>query len=313
MAIVPEANDVAHDAADDASRGDSVDDAPDRSDAADVRAEVEESGEVEEFAEVGPLNLPLSPVRADRVRLLTVGATVASALVLLLASGGGLGVTLPVALALGLVLAWAWPVLGGSFTPNATSVVLAISAVAILPTALRHDLRWTAAAVAFGVVLSFSAQLMRRTGREDLVLTLLASFGGLVPLASVTTAVVLVDDSQGRAVLVVAMAAAVCAVVADLFAGVRRLAAALGLVALAASMAGAAVVVLVASSVGTWAQGVGVWSAVGIGAAVGTVSWSFRRVFVLQPAMVTARGQIAVGVGSVLLTGALVRIFALVS
>lgn len=267
----------------------------------------------DEVGEAGPLSLPLSPPGSDRVRLATVVAAVASAVVLLVASAGGLGATLPAALGLCLVLAWAWPVLGGSFTPNATSLVLAISALAIVPTALRHDLRWTAAAVAFGVVVSFSAQLMRRTGREDLVLSLLASFGGLVPLASVTTAVVLVDETHARAVLVVAMSAAIAAVVADLLVGVHRLAPALGLVALVASMLGAGAVVLVGSSVGTWSQGVGAWTALGIGAAVGTVSWSFRRVFVLQPAMATARGQVAAGVGSVLLTGVLVRLFVLVS
>ena len=46
---------------------------------------------------------------------------------------------------------------------------------------------------------------------------------------------------------------------------------------------------------------------------VGTVSWSFRRVLALQPAMLTVRGQVGAGVGSVLVVGAVVHLFSVLT
>jgi hypothetical protein len=46
---------------------------------------------------------------------------------------------------------------------------------------------------------------------------------------------------------------------------------------------------------------------------VGTVSWSFRRVLALQPAMLTLRGQIGAGAGSVLAVGAVVHVFSVLT
>ncbi len=252
------------------------------------------------------LHLPLSPPGAERVRPVTIVAVLASSAALLLGALGGFGSMLAVTLVLSLLLAWAWPGLGGSYTPDATAVVLAVAAVAIVLTALREDLRWTASAVALGIVLSFMAQLVRRTGREGLVLTLLAAFGGLVPIASATTAVGAADHAQGRAYIVVAMASTGAAVVADLLTRRRGLTPFLGLVALVAAVAGAVVAALVLDEFGPWA-------ALGVGAAVGSLSWSFRRVLAMQPGMITVRGQVAAGVGSVLLTGAVVHLFTLVS
>jgi hypothetical protein len=249
------------------------------------------------------LRLPLSPVSADRVRWVAVVITLVASGALLVASASGYAAALGMTLALALVVAWGWSVLAGSFTPTATSVILGISAVALVLSALRDDLRWVAAGVAFGIVLSFLGQLVRRTGREGLVLTLLASFGGLAVIASGTTAVVATNSTYGTAVAVVAMAAVAAAVVADLLAGVRAAGPLLGLVALIASVVGALVAGAVVDELNTL-------TALGIGAAAGTVSWSLRRVFALSPAMVTARGQVGAGAGSVLAVGAIVNLFA---
>ena len=178
-------------------------------------------------------------------------------------------------LVLALALVWGWPRLTGSWTPAATTVVLGVASVAIVLSALREDLLWMPAAVAFGIVLAFVGQLVRRTGREGLVLTLLSSFGGLAVIASGTTAVVAADTDRGQAVAVVAMAAVAAAVVADLLSGVRVAAPLLGFVALAAGMLAAVVVASRFAEVGTL-------EALGIGAAVGAVSWSFRRVLALR-------------------------------
>jgi hypothetical protein len=254
----------------------------------------------------GSLHLPLSPVAADRVRWVSIAATFVAAVALLVAQDSGYAATLGVTLVLALAVAWGWPLLTGSGTPTATTVVLAASSVAIVLSALREDLLWVPAAVAFGIVLSFFGQLVRRTGREGLVLTLLSSFGGLVVIASGTTAVVAADTARGQAVAVVAMAAVGAAVVTDLLSGVRVAAPLLGFVALAASVLAA---VIAASRF----VEVGPLEALGIGAAAGTVSWSFRRVLALQPAMLTLRGQVGAGVGSVLVVGAVVRLFSVLT
>ena len=253
----------------------------------------------------GSLRLPLSPAGADRVRWVSVVATIAAAVALLVAQGTGYAATLGVTLALALAVAWGWPLLTGSWSPTATTVVLAVASVAIVLSALRQDLLWVPAAVAFGILLAFSGQLVRRTGREGLVLTLLSSFGGLVVVASGTTAVVAANSDRGQAVAVVAMAAVGAAVVTDLLVGVRGATPFLGFVALAAAVL-AAVVASRGSEVGTL-------EALGIGAAVGTVSWSFRRVLALQPAMLTARGQVGAGAGSVLAVGAVVHLFSVLT
>jgi len=253
----------------------------------------------------GSLRLPLSPAGADRIRWVSVVATLVAAVALLVAQGTGYAETLGVTLALALAVAWGWPLLTGSWTPTATTVVLAVASVAIVLSALRQDLLWVPAAVAFGILLAFSGQLVRRTGREGLVLTLLSSFGGLVVVASGTTAVVAANSDRGQAVAVVAMAAVGAAVVTDLLVGVRGAAPFLGFVALAAAVL-AAVVASRGSEVGSL-------EALGIGAAVGTVSWSFRRVLALQPAMLTVRGQVGAGAGSVLAVGAVVHLFSVLT
>ncbi|CAN7234386.1 hypothetical protein LJR027_000815 [Terrabacter sp. LjRoot27] len=257
-------------------------------------------------AGAGSLHVPLSPAGADRIRWFSIAATLLSAVALLVAQGTGYAATLGVTLALALAVAWGWPLLTGSWTPMATTVVLAVSSVAIVLSALRQDLLWVPAAVAFGILLAFFGQLVRRTGREGLVLTLLSSFGGLVVVASGTTAVVAANSDRGQAVAVVAMAAVGAAVVTDLLVGVRGATPFLGFVALAAAVLAAVVGASLRGEVGTL-------EALGIGAAVGTVSWSFRRVLALQPAMLSVRGQIGAGAGSVLVVGAVVHLFSVLT
>ena len=240
------------------------------------------------------------------VQVLAVATAVAAGLALLLAGTVGYAAVLGVVLVLALVLAWAWPVLGGSVTPGATSVVLVLSALAIVATAARDDLRWSAAAVAFGLLLSFFAQLLRRTGREGLVLTLLASFGGLVLITSATTAVVSSNTDRGSALLVAAMAAVAAAALADLFGSASTLRPFLSVVAM---LLGVVAAVLVASRY----DAVSTWSALGLGAAAGVGSFSFRRVMASASAGLGVRGQVAAGLGSVLLVGALVRLFTVVA
>ena len=252
-----------------------------------------------------PAQDTLSPAAAGRIRWVTVAATLVAAGALLVAQDSGYAATLGATLVLALAMAWGWPLLTGSRTPVATSGVLAVSSVAIVLSALRQDLLWVPAAVAFGIVLSFFAQLVR-SSREGLVLTLLSSFGGLVVVASGATAVVAANSDRGQAVAVVAMAAVAAAVVADLLVGVRALSRWLVVVALVAA--------LVAALLAAWSTGqVGVPEALAVGALAGCGSWAFRRIFSLEPAMLGLRGQLAAATGSVLAVGAVVRLFSLLT
>src|SRR6476620_10481800 len=242
----------------------------------------------------GSLQEPHSHHGAGRIRWGSIVATLVAAAVLLVAQDSGYAATLGVTLVLALALVWGWPRLTGSWTPVATTVVLGVASVAIVLSALREDLLWVPAAVAFGIVLAFVGQLVRRTGRD-----------GLVLIASGTTAGVAADTHHGQAVAVVAMAAVAAAVVADLLGGVRVAPPLLGFVALVVGMLAAVVASRFAE--------VGMLEALGIGAAVGTVSWSFRRVLALEPAVLTARGQVSAGVGSVLVVGAVVHLFSVLT
>lgn len=237
---------------------------------------------------------------------MAVTATVLSAAALLAAAHLGTSVLLTVTLALALVLTWGWPAVSGTFTPVATTVVLAVSSVLIVLSAVRTDLKWVAAAVAFGIVLAFVTQLRRTTGREGLVLSLLAAFGGLVLIASGTTAVVAGHSDRGQAAVVVAMAAVLASLVGDLLTTTRLPGPALGGIAVVVSISAAVLVGLRFDALGTAA-------ALVVGVTVGAVSWSFRRVLAQQPGIPSVQGQVGVGVGSVLAVGALVHLAAIIT
>lgn len=254
----------------------------------------------------GPLRLPLSPVSGDRLRPWSVAATLVAAVAVVVAAQSGYAALLGVVAVLALAVVAGWPAVGGSRTPAASSAVLALAAAGMLAATVRQDVRWLPAAVALGIVASFFHQLLRPPPRDGLVLTLVAAFGGLVLLASGSLLVASGHDAGSRPVLVVAMVAAGVGVVGDLLVPVRAVRPFLGFVVLLLGMAGAA---LAAS----WSDQLTVLGALGIGAASATLSWSFRRVLALQPALLGTVGQLAVGCGSVLLVGSVVRLFALLS
>lgn len=269
-------------------------------------------GEPAGSAETGPLSLPLAPSIPGQPRPLAIGATVVGALAVLAAALAGPWAMLLVTLALGLALAWGWPSLVGSATPSATSAILAVSGTAIVLSGLGDDLRWTAGAVALGIVLSFFGQLVRPPTRDGLVLTLLGSFGGLVLVASGTLATVAADGDRGAAVVAVAMAGVVGAVVADLARGAGHAVGPRAVVPAGVAVGVALVLSLVVALVlDTPADGLGLGLALGLGTLTALVSWALRRVLSAEPGMASARGQAAAGASSVLVVGALVHLVAI--
>ena len=253
-----------------------------------------------------PLLLPLSPVTVERLRPVAVAAAAVAAVLLGAGALAGYAATLGLTLALALVLAATWPAVSGSVTPGQTALVLGASSLLIVGSALGEDLRWVAAAVAFGIVLSFFHQLLRPPTRQGLVVSLLASFGGLALMASATTMAGLAHDPQAKAFVVVAMAALVAALLADVLVGSAGLRPFLSVVALVAA-------VVVALVTATFFDRVSALDAAGLGAAVGTVSWSFRRVLSGQPAILGGRGQVAAGLGSVFVVGAVVHLYGVIT
>jgi hypothetical protein len=251
----------------------------------------------------GPLG---SLVSGDRIRPWSVIGTVVAAGGLLLAAQFGYAALLGTLGALALVVVAGWPLLAGSHTPAASSVVLGLAGVAILAATVTTDGRWIVAAVAFGAIASFFHQLLRPPPRDGLVVSLVAAFGALVLLASGALLVLGGHDAALTPVLVIGLLACAVGVVGDLLVPVRRIGPFLGFVVLLAGT-GAAVLA------GSRSDSVSTWDAVGIGAAVATVSWSLRRVFALEPALAGVRSQLALGAGSVLAVGAVVRLFTILT
>jgi hypothetical protein len=254
----------------------------------------------------GRLRLPLSPVSGDRLRPWSVAATAVGAVAVVVATQWGYAALLVVAALLALAVVTGWPGIAGSRTPVASSVVLALAGAAVLATTVRADVRWLPAAVALGILASFFHQLLRPPPREGLVLTLIAAFGGIALFASGALLVASGHDKVARPVIVVAMLAVALGVVGDLLVPVRVLRPFLGFVVLLLGMAAGAIGA-------SWTDELAIWGALGIGAACATVSWSFRRILALQPALLGPAGQLAGGAASILLVGAVVRLFALLA
>lgn len=251
-----------------------------------------------------------------------------AALLVLAAALLGYAAVLGAVALLALGLAGTWPVLARSRTPAATAAVLAVSAVAVVAASRSARLHWVAGAVALGIVLSFVHQIGRRTGREGLVLSLLATFGALALIASGALLAGLAHGPGGRDVVALTMASVVGAVIYDLVgilvgvlvAGEQSRGtstpgtlaadrpAQRALLAAGAAALALAVAALLRPHLG---DSLPLWQAVSLPVLAGLTSWAFRRVTSVPAALCGARGQAAAGIGSVLIVGALPRLFGL--
>ncbi|HET7396941.1 MAG TPA: hypothetical protein VFJ94_00325 [Intrasporangium sp.] len=263
-------------------------------------------------------------------------AAAVAALVVLGSARSGYAAVLAAVAVLVLALALTWPHVAGSRTPRATGAVLAVSGLVVVAGSLSERLRWVAGAAALGILLSFLHQIGRRTGRQGLVVTLLASFGGLVLTASGALLAGLAHESAGRQLLAVTMVSVVAGVLAELVAGASGVGAArrgrghrgradaphradpphradrpARRAALAGGVAGLALVT--ALLLRPFLGAVPLWQAGALSVLAALVSWAFRRVVGPAPARLTRGGQLASGIGSVLAVGALPTLVDLVS
>ncbi len=248
----------------------------------------------------GSLRLPLSPTGADRVRPVTIGAVVAAAAVLAVATAGGFRLVLVATLvARPSCSRGAGRVLAGSRTPRATSIVLLVAAPAIMLhlAERRSHVDGRRGRVRHPPVLHGPARPARRAGRGS------SSPCSRRSAASSPSPRPPWRSSLGRRAPGSRLRSLsrwplppprwwpTC------WSASAGLAPFLGVVALLAAIAGA-----VSPGCSSTRSEAGRRSGWLPGA--GSLSWSWRRVFALQPAMLGIRGQVGAGVGSVLMLGA---------
>lgn len=247
-------------------------------------------------------DIELPPV-AHLPRYLTVITTVIAAVLIGVSAAAG-EMILAAALLLGsLIIAWGWPGTIGLPSPLGTSVVLGISAVVLMAAVLAADtvpyLRWGSAALAFGLILAFLQQLLRRDGRARLTESVMGATLGLVVLASGVIFLPLMRVDTGPALIACAMVAVAAGTIVDLFVWHSVLRVWLLPLGMVIGGIGSVVASLILTAPA-------IPPAALIGVCSAALSHSFRRMLSPEPGSYSGPGQIAAGLGSIGLVGALV-------
>ncbi len=245
-----------------------------------------------QFGSVDSTRLPL-PVAASA--LVTTAALAATAL-----AGPGLLAGLLAVLAL--IVALGWPLLTGAAGLVQVQTGIAVGGLLVAGTVGLttgpHRLIWLPVAVAIGMIVTYFLQLLRSDDRHGLTEAMAVAMSGLACVASGASIVPLTLSEPGVNFLLVGLAGLGAGVVAEMSGRVRRIGAkAVFLVMLAGALAG-------------WAAagwlGLSGSAGVGLGMLLASFSYSARRIFGAVPGAREAAGQVALGVGTVLLPGVLV-------
>lgn len=242
------------------------------------------------------------PPIAHVPRILTLVATLLSAVLIAVSASAGQGI-LAAALAFGsLVIAWGWPRATGLPSPKGSSGVLALAALLLVGSVVAAEqspyLRWTAGALAIALVAMFLQQLLRRDGRPRLAESVMGTAFGLVVLASATAYLPVVHVEAGPQLIACAMAAIAAGTGADLLVGHRVVRP--WLLPLSMVLGGLA---SVATSLVVAAPDIPPAALVGVACAA--LSHAFRRLLSPEAGSYSSQGQIATGVASVAMSGPL--------
>ncbi|MBK8755862.1 MAG: hypothetical protein IPM08_01760 [Actinomycetales bacterium] len=242
---------------------------------------------------------PVDSTRLPGVVTFAVLVTAAALAVAVRTSDGGYVAVVAVA---GVLLAWGWPLLLDAPTPVGAGVVLMVSSAALAVAALvsppGESLRWLPFAVCVGMMAAFLQQVPGGAIRPRLVDGLAITMTGITAVASGMAMSALAGSVRGAAFVGVGLAGVAAGAVAELLGRVRRVGA---LAVFPVMLAGALV--------GVWAaslSGFTVSAGVGLGMLTASFSYSVRRIFGAVSGIDELGGQIALGVGSVLLPGVLV-------
>lgn len=242
---------------------------------------------------------PVDSTRLPCVVTVAVLVTAAALTVAVRLSDGGYVAVVAVA---GVLLAWGWPLLLDAPNPVGAGVVLMVSAaalaVAALVSPLGESLRWLPFAVCVGMMAAFLQQVPRGAIRPRLVDGLAITMTGIAAVASGMAMSPLAGPVRGAAFVGVGLAGVAAGAVAELLGRVRRVGA---LAVFPVMLAGALVGVWTASL-----SGFTVSAGLGLGMLTASFSYSVRRIFGAVSGIGEVGGQIALGVGSVLLPGVLI-------
>ncbi len=246
------------------------------------------------FGDVDSTRLPL-PVTA--AALVTIAALAATAL-----AGPGLFAALLAVLAL--IVALGWPLLCGAAGMMQVQAGTAggglLVAATVGMTTGPHRLVWLPVAVAIGMIATYFLQLLR-ADRHRLTEAMGVTMTGLACVSSGAALVPLTLTEPGVRFLFIGLAGMAAGGLAELTGRVRVIG---GRSMLVVMLAGALTGWLVAGAVGV--AGASGPVGLGLGMLVATFSVSARRVFGTVPGARELPGQVALGVGTVLLPGVLV-------
>lgn len=246
-------------------------------------------------------DVALPPI-AHVPRYLSLVVTVLAAVLIAVSASAG-ELMLAAALLLGsLIIAWGWPRAAGLPSPKGTSLVLAVSVTVLVVAVVATDsdpyVQWAGAALASGLLLMFVHQLLRRDGRPRLTESVMGTSLALVVLASATAFLPLVHLEHGPSLIAGAMAAVATGTLADLL--VRQDALRPWLLPLAMVLGGIASVI-----VAVLGPGPDIPPAALVGVCSAALSHAFRRMLSPEAGSYSSQGQIATGLASIGLVGAL--------
>ena len=208
------------------------------------------------------------------------------------------GAVAVVFIALGLVVAWGWPRLVNLPSPLGTSLVIALTAVALAAIMLvspdHARSRWAGAVLCVGLIGSFLHQLLRQDGRPRLVMTLAGTALALGILGAGSYLLPDQNDAVARGLLVSSGFAVLTGCVLDGVAGAtqRRLEFGVGQTVLGGLVGALAVI---------WAD-VPVWLAVATGALSALAGWACLRTTVTVATSAHTRAQLAGGAACALVS-----------
>lgn len=201
--------------------------------------------------------------------------------------------------ACGAVLAWGWAGALGLPAPRGSMVVVLLGSLALVLAVAARDaepwLMWVPAALSIGMIVALGHQLLRVDGRPRLTESVSSVVLALALAACGALLVPPVHTSQGRWLVLAALAAALASAVTDLLGRVP--AARQWLTALAMLAGGAAAVSVALVAQEAWTT----WLLVGVTS--GALSHAMRAVMAPLPTMAQTRPRLVCAVASILVVG----------